>query len=66
MLRYRVRKSRVRIGPWYATLEEAEEAAIALTLARRDEHYDILHLEAEVVIDCRELDGEDDAGDATG
>ena len=54
MIRYRVRQSRKQLGPWWSTLEEAEQHAIDLDLARRDAHYDMLHLADGIVIDCRE------------
>ena len=54
MLRFRVRRSGKRVGPWWPSIEDAEQAAIDLGLARRDDHYDMLHLEPEVVIDCSE------------
>lgn len=66
MLRYRIRKARQQIGPWYATDDEAEQAAIDLGLARRDEHYDVLHLEPDVVIDCSEQADDEAPGESQG
>ncbi len=56
LIRFRVRQHRQQIGPLHDSDEAAEQAAIDLGLARRDEHYDVLHLGDGVVIDCVESD----------
>ena len=59
VIRFRIRRDGQQIGPWYANDEAAELAAIDRGLARRDAHYDLLHLEAGVVIDCVEVGDEE-------
>jgi hypothetical protein len=58
VIRFRIRRDRQQIGPWWPSDEAAEAAAIELGLALRDEHYDVLHLEPGVVIDCEEVNDE--------
>jgi hypothetical protein len=55
MTRFRVRHRDQQIGPWWSTIEQAEQAAVELKLAHHDGHYDVLVLAADV-----EIDGEDD------
>ena len=54
--RFRIRHGEEQIGPWWPTIEEVEQAAIALKLAHFDADYDVLVLAPDV-----EIDGEDDA-----
>ena len=55
MTRFRVRHLDQQIGPWWPTIDEAEQAAIDLKLAHHDAYYDALVLAADV-----EIDGEDE------
>ncbi len=54
MTRFRVRHREQQIGPWWPTIEQAEQAAIDLKLARQDDDYDVLVFAPDV-----EIDGED-------
>jgi hypothetical protein len=58
LIRFRVRHLDQQIGPWWPTIEQAEQAAINLELARHDEDYDVLVFAPDV-----EIDG-DDSGEA--
>lgn len=60
MTRFRVRHREEQIGPWWPTIELAEQSAIDLKLARHDADYDVLVLAPDV-----EIDG-DDSGEADG
>jgi hypothetical protein len=55
--RFRIRHGDKQIGPWWPTVEQAEQAAVELKLAHHDTQYDVLILAPDV-----EIDGED--GDA--
>jgi hypothetical protein len=55
LARFRIRHRNQQIGPWWPTIEQAEQAAIEAKLAHFDAHYDVLVLAPEV-----EIDGEDD------
>jgi hypothetical protein len=62
LIRFRVRHHDQPIGPWWPTIEQAEQAAIDLKLARHDEDYDVLVFAPDVEIDgdeCGEADGAD-------
>ena len=51
MTRFRVRHRDQQIGPWWPTIEQAEQAAIELKLAQHDRQYDVLVLAPDVEID---------------
>lgn len=55
MTRFRVRYREQQLGPWWRSIDEAEQAAIELKLAQFDADYDVLVLAPDV-----EIDGEDD------
>lgn len=57
--RFRIRHHDRQVGPWWPTIEQAEQAAIALKLARHNGQYDVLVLAPDV-----EIDGEDEPGAA--
>jgi hypothetical protein len=59
LIRFKVRHHDEQVGPWWPTIEQAEQAAIELKLAHFDADYDVLVLAPDV-----EIDGEDDGADA--
>ena len=63
MTRFRIRHRDQQVGPWWPTIEQAEEAVIALELGHHDTDYDVLVLAPDVEIDGED-DGLPDAGDA--
>jgi hypothetical protein len=56
LIRFRVRHLDRQIGPWWPTIEQAEQSAIELKLAHFDADYDVLVLAPDV-----EIDGEEEA-----